>query len=241
MPDWGNMALRALGSILFLFVLTRILGKKQISQLTFFEYVTGIVIGDLAGFISTDLENNYWHGVTSMLVWFIVPLAGEKLAMKNRRIRGWLEGKGTVVVQDGQVLERNLGKERYTADELLEQLRGKGVFNPADVEFAILEASGDLSVLLKEEHQPLTPAALGMKRQRRKPPQAVVMDGEILTEGLRYLGLDREWLGRELEKLGHASEQIFLAVADQDGGLFVDLYKDKIPERKQRRIRKNNW
>ncbi|WP_438446170.1 DUF421 domain-containing protein [Gorillibacterium sp. sgz5001074] len=241
MPDWGYMAVRALGSITFLFVLTRILGKKQISQLTFFEYVTGIVIGDLAGFMSTDLENNYWHGVTAMLVWFIVPLAAEKLAMKSRRVRGWLEGRGTVVIQDGRVLERNLGKERYTADELLEQLRTKGVFNPADVEFAILEASGELSVLLKDERQPLTPASLGMKPGRKKPPQAVMMDGEVLEDGLEYLNLDRTWLMRELEKRQFVPGQIFLAVADQDGGLYIDVYRDQVPPRKRRRLRKNNW
>lgn len=241
MPEWGVIGVRAFGSLLFLFVITRILGKKQISQLTFFEYVTGIVIGDLAGFMTTDLENNYFLGVTALLVWFIIPLLGEKMAMKNRWIRAWFDGKGTVVIQDGEILDANLGKERYTVDELQEQLRTKGVFNPEDVEFAILEASGKLSVLLKEDRQALTPADLGIRKPRKKPPQAIIMDGIVLEDGLEYLGLAREWLQKELEKLGTTPPEIFMAVADQDGGLFVDYYKDKIPANKRRRIRKNNW
>lgn len=238
MPDWSIMAVRALGSMIMLFVLTRILGKKQISQLTFFEYVTGIVIGDLAGFLSTDIQANYMHGVTAMLVWFAVPLLAESLALKSKTLRYWLEGKGTVFIQDGKVMEDNLRKERYTGDELLEQLRSKGVFNPDEVEFAILESSGELSILKKEEYQTLTPNNVGLRVKRRVAPQAVIIDGKIQHEGLSVLGLDRTWLDGELERLGHAADRVFLGVADRDGGLYLDFYKDKLQDRKQRRIRR---
>jgi uncharacterized membrane protein YcaP (DUF421 family) len=239
-PDWGIMAIRALGSMIMLFVLTRILGKKQISQLTFFEYVTGIVIGDLAGYMSTDIRANYMHGATAMLVWFAVPLAAESLAMKSKTLRYWLEGKGTVIIRDGKVLEDNLRKERYTGDELMEQLRTKGVFNPAVVEFAILEASGELSVLMKEEHQALTSHSVGLRPDRKVPPQAVIMDGQILHEGLSFLGFECAWLEGELERLGHTRDRIFLAVADGDGSLYLDFYEDKLPSGKKRRVRRRS-
>nr|WP_310499103.1 DUF421 domain-containing protein [Paenibacillus qinlingensis] len=213
---------------MFLFVLTRILGKKQISQLTFFEYVIGITLGDLAGNISTDVEANYFHGVIAILVWVLVPLVLELLTLKSKTLRGWFEGNGRVLIKDGKVLEGNLRKERYTGDELLEQLRTKGVFRVADVEFAMLESSGDLSILLKSENQPLTPKHLGMKLAIEKPTQAVMMDGVIQDEPLAAAGKSRGWLHTELDKLGVAKENVFLGQVNTDGELTVDLFDDKL-------------
>jgi uncharacterized membrane protein YcaP (DUF421 family) len=238
MLGWGQITIRAVGALIMLFVMTRILGKKQISQLTFFEYITGIVIGDLAGFLSTDVEADYMHGVIAMIVWFSIPLLAELLAMKSKMVRNLLEGKGTVFIKSGKVLEKNLRKERYTTDELLEQLRTKSVFNPADVEFAILEASGDLSVLLKEENQPLTPKDIGQHPKRVQPPQAVIMDGTIQDEGLNALGFNRQWLEKRLQQLGTKLDDVFLAVVDENGGMYTDFYKDKFkPPGNRRKIR----
>jgi uncharacterized membrane protein YcaP (DUF421 family) len=228
MPDWTNIVVRSLVALSTLFLLTRILGKKQISQLTFFEYVLGITLGDLAGVISTDIEGNFLNGLTALIVWFIVPFSLEMLALKNKKLRQWFEGKGTVVIREGKVLENNLKKERFSADELLEQLRSKSIFKVADVEFAMLEASGDLSVLLKKEHQPLTPAHLGIKVGPEKSPQAVIMDGKIEDEPLTQLGLNRGWLHTELDKLGVTEENVFIGQVDSYGQLYVDLYDDKL-------------
>lgn len=228
MPDWILIAIRALGTLMFLFVLTRILGKKQISQLTFFEYVIGITLGDLAGNISTDVEANYSHGVIAILVWVMVPLVLELLTLKSKTLRGWFEGNGRILIKDGRILEGNLKKERYTGDELLEQLRTKGVFRASDVEFAMLETSGDLSILLKSDSQPLTPKHFGMKLAIEKPTQAVIMDGVIQNEPLAAAGKSIGWLKTELEKLGVAKENVFLGQVDTHGELTIDLFDDKI-------------
>ncbi|MBD0379037.1 DUF421 domain-containing protein [Paenibacillus sedimenti] len=211
-----------------MFVFTRILGKKQISQLTFFEYVTGIAIGDLAGVVSTDLDSHYSYGLIAMFIWFIVPLVLEMLTLKSKTLRHWFEGTGTMLVKDGKILEDNLKKERYTADELLEQLRTKSVFKVADVEFAMLETSGELSVLLKSEHQPLTPKHIGLKLVTEKPAQAVIMDGVIQDEPLATAGKSRGWLHSELDKIGVTKENVFLGQVDTYGVLMVDLYDDKL-------------
>lgn len=224
--DWLHIALKSLGAIVMLFILTRILGKKQISQLTFFEYITGITLGELAGFISTDLENHYMHGVTALLVWFCVPLLVELVTLKSKTLRQWFEGKGTILIEKGKVLEKNLKKERYTADELLEQLRTKSVFNMADVEFAVLEASGELSVLLKKENQPLTPKHLGIKVAPERETQAVIIDGNYMDEPLSTAGFNREWLDTELEKIGVIKDNVFIGQVDSYGQLYVDLYDD---------------
>lgn len=241
MSGWGIIAIRAVGALIMLFAMTRILGKKQISQLTFFEYITGIVIGDLAGYISTDLEADYMHGVTAMVVWFSIPLLAELLALKSKNVRILLEGKGTIFIQAGKILEKNLRKERYTTDELLEQLRTKSVFNPADVEFAILESSGDLSVQLKEENLPLTPKAVGLHPKRVRPPQAVILDGTVQDEGLAAMGLNRQWLRKRLEQAGVQTEDVFMAVVDEHGGMYTDFYKDKIKvSGRRRKVRGRN-
>ncbi|TCZ77258.1 DUF421 domain-containing protein [Paenibacillus albiflavus] len=211
-----------------MFIFTRILGKRQISQLTFFEYITGITIGDLAGFISTDIEANYLHGLSALMMWFIIPFTIEWWMMKQRRMRIVFEGKDRVLIQDGKILEDNLKKERITGDELLEQLRMKDVFDLTEVEYAVLETSGALSVLLKPEFRPLTPLHMQMKVPGERQPIEVIMDGEVLNEGLRLAGFTREWLFTELDKLGVTQANVFLAQVDAFGQLYVDVYDDTL-------------
>jgi len=166
--------------------------------------------------------------MVAMLTWFLIPYLAEWLTMKNRTMRVWFGGKETAVIKDGKILEDNLKKERFSADELMEQLRSKGVFNAADVEFATLEATGVLSVMLKPENQPLTPKHLGMLIPAHRQPLIVIMDGKLLDEGLANSGFTREWLQTELDKLGLAPNNVFLGQVDAFGQLYVDLYDDSI-------------
>jgi hypothetical protein len=119
-------------------------------------------------------------------------------------------------------------KERLTSDELMEQLRKKNVFKVADVEFAVMEPSGDINVLLTRENQPLTPKHLGIKVGPEQEPQMVIMDGKIMDEPLATIGLSRQWLNTELEKLGVTVENVYLGQVDSYGQLDVDLFDDQI-------------
>lgn len=228
MPGWLEIVVRALSAFVMLFIITRILGKKQISQLTFLEFIIGITLGELAGFLSTDVEAHFLHGVIALAVWFVVPLGLEFLMLKSKKLRQLIEGGGRVVIKEGKVLEDNMKKERLSADELLEQLRGKNVFNFADVEFAVMETNGELSVLLKKDKQPLTPSHLGIKTVNEVEPQTVIMDGKYLDEPLATLGLSRGWLHAELEKIGVTVENVFLGQVDAYQQVYVDLYDDKL-------------
>ncbi len=125
MPDWLEIALRTLLAIVVLFVMTKILGKRQVSQLSLFEYITGITIGSLAAYVSLDLESTWYLGLVSMAVWVGVSLAMEFLQLKSKTARNILDSKTTVLIKDGKVLEDNLKKERLTTDELMELLRKK--------------------------------------------------------------------------------------------------------------------
>ncbi|MFC0212755.1 DUF421 domain-containing protein [Paenibacillus chartarius] len=226
MPEWSMIIFRSLGAVVILFVVTRILGKKQISELTFFEYIMGITLGELAGFLSTDIEAHYLYGIIAMTIWFAVPLLAEKYTMKSKWLRNLMEGKGTVMIRNGKILEDNLRKERYTGGELLEQLRSKGVFKVADVEFAMLETDGQLSVLLKKEQQPLTAASLGLKLKPEQEPQCVIMEGIVSDQALAAAHKTRGWLEQELKRIGAQAEEVFMGQVDSNGQLTVDLYND---------------
>jgi uncharacterized membrane protein YcaP (DUF421 family) len=228
MPDWIHIVFRSIGAIVMLFLIVRILGKRQISQLTFFEFILGITLGELAGFLSTDIQANYLHGIVALLTWFIFAFLLELVTLKSMTLRHLFEGRGTVMIKDGKVMEDNLKKERYTGDELMQSLRKKNVFRLADVEFALLESSGDLSVLVKKDNQPITPKHLGIKVSPEQEPQIVINDGNIMDEPLATIGLNREWLNTELEKLGIPVENVFLGQVDASGELFVDLYDDQL-------------
>ncbi|MDV7766044.1 DUF421 domain-containing protein [Peribacillus simplex] len=228
MPEWLEIVLRSLFFLIVLFLITKWLGKKQISQLSFFEYVTGITIGNVGAELATKVEGNIVHGVLSILVFAFAPFIAGLLSMKSKIVRDLVEGKATIFIKDGKVMEDNLKKEKYTTDELLWLLRSKDVFDISTVEFALLEANGDFSVLLKKEDQPLTAKDLKMTVASVKEAQTVIMDGQILDEPLSTIGLNRNWLKTELDKLGVTIENVFLGQANSNGELNVDLFDDKI-------------
>ena len=228
MDGWTMILFRSILFILLLFFTTKILGKKQISELSFFEYIAGITIGSIAGEVVTGLESNIYHGALAMIIFGAVTLGVDFLSLHSKKFRDFVEGKGTVIIKDGKILEENLKKEKYTIDEISALLRQKDIFRVADVEFAVLEPRGNLSALLKRENRPLTPKDLQMKMPSEKEPQTVIMDGSILDEALRSAGKSRRWLQMELEKLGVTLENVFLGQIDSYGDLTIDIYDDKI-------------
>ncbi|MBE7125003.1 DUF421 domain-containing protein [Bacillus mycoides] len=228
LPEWTLVILRSVFILIILFAITKWLGKRQISQLSFFEYIAGMTIGDIAAQVSTGLDSKFFHGVFAILIFAVVPFFTGILSLKNKTARDFFEGKSTVLIKDGKILEDNLKKEKYTSDELLELLRGKNAFSVADVEFAVLEPSGELNVLLKKDRQPLTAKDISLKVPNEKEPQTVIMDGNVLDEPLSASGHNRAWLHAELEKLGVVIENVFLGQVDSYGQLTIDIYNDKL-------------
>jgi uncharacterized membrane protein YcaP (DUF421 family) len=228
MPDWLNITLRALGALVYLFILARIIGKRQIRQLTYIEYIVGISIGSIAAFMATEMDGPIYHSIIALTIFAMFPVVMEWLSLKSKVIRDFVEGKSTILIKDGKILEDNLKKERMTVEDLMEHLRMKNAFKVADVEFAVMETTGEVSVLLKSQHQPVTPKHLGLQVSPAEEPQAVILDGVIMDEPLATLGLNRNWVRAELEKAGVALENVFLGQVDKGGQLYLDLYDDKI-------------
>lgn len=228
MPEWLNIIIRSFILLVVLFLITKWLGKKQLSEMNIFEYITGIVIGSLVAMFAADIDSNLAHGFAALFVWFVIPLAVDFFSQKSKTFRNLIQGKSTVFIQDGKIMEDNLKKEHYTTDDLLEKLRDDQIFKAADVEFAVLEPSGSLNILPKKENQPLTAKVLGMNLATEKEPETVIMDGKVLLEPLTNLSLNTNWLETELDKIDVSIENVFLGQADTDGQLTVDLYDDKI-------------
>lgn len=228
MPDWLDIVIRSVVAFAYLFILTKIIGKRQIRQITYIEYIVGISIGSIAAFMATDMDGPIYHSLIALTIFALFPVLLEWLSLKSKTVRNLVQGNATILIKDGKILEDNLKSERMTTEDLLEHLRMKNVFRVADVEFALMETSGDLSVLLKSQHQPMTPQQLGLKVSPAEEPQTVIMDGVILDEPLANNGLNRNWVRAELEKAGVALENVFLGQVDKGGQLYLDLYDDKL-------------
>ncbi len=228
MADWLQILLRSFSLVIILFFVTKWLGKKRIRQLSIFDYITGFVLGSVVALISLETSINYFYGVMAIFVWFIVPFAFDFLSLKSKTIRNFIEGRSTVIIKDGKIMEDNMKKERFTTEDLLYHLRSKNIFEVADVEFALLEPTGELTVLPKTDSTPITAKDLNVKMPPKKEPQTVIMDGTIILESLANLSLNPNWLNLELQKMNVTIENVFLGQVDSDGQLSVDLYDDKI-------------
>lgn len=228
MPEWLNILIRSAGLFILTLLLVRLIGKRQTSRLTFFDLVTAIIIGVIAASISLNLVRNLANGLVALAVWTIFPALIYLLSIKYKTVRDIVQGKETILVNHGKVLEDKLMEARLTPEDLLSQLRRKNVFNFADVEFAVLEPTGDVSVLLKKDKQPLTAKTASITVAQESVPQTVIMDGIMMDEPLTAMGLNRHWLHTELEKVGVAPENVFIGQVDSAGQLYLDLFDDVI-------------
>ena len=228
MADWINTLLRSIALVFILFFFAKLLGKKHLAKLNIFDYIHSITIGGLAAILTLHIHINFFYGLIALFAWFFIPYLFRLLSVKSKAIRDLIEGKSTIAIQNGKIMEDNLKKEGYTTDDLLQSLREEKVFAVADVEFALIEPTGNISVLPKSNKQPVTAQDLNMTVPMKQAPQTVIMDGEIILESLANLGVNIDWLTTELEKIDLTKENVFLAQVDSDKQLTVDLYDDSL-------------
>lgn len=227
MPEWIEVIWRSSLSVVVLFVMTKLLGKRQVTQLSMFEYITGITIGNLAAYISLDIQSIWYLGLIALSVWVVASLCIEYVTIKSKTARDIIDGKARVLIKKGKIMEESLKKERLTIDELQEKLREKNVFRTADVEFALIESNGEINVQLKTENQPVTAKLLGIAAPNEDVPQTVIMDGKVLERSLEEIGKNKAWLDKKLNQLGTRAEAVFVGQADRSGQLNIDLFDDK--------------
>lgn len=228
MPGWIAVIVKSVGLLVGVLLITRLLGKKNLSQVTPFYLIVYVVIGVLAAILSLNLVPQWSNGFIALVVWALLPLAMTFISIRSKWFHDLIEGKARIFIKQGKLMEENMQKERYTPEELLRQLRAKNIFSMADVEFAVLEPTGEINAMLKADKQPIAAKDLGEKVPSQSEPQTVILDGVIMDESLTNLGLNRQWLEIELDKLAMAPENIFLAQVNSFGELYIDLFDDAI-------------
>lgn len=227
MPELLLILIRSIVAFLLLFLMTRIMGKKQISQLTFFDYCVGITIGSIAATMSVDQNVKALNGMMSLLIWGLFPIVLAYLGMKSNLLSRITDGKATIVIKKGKVLENNMRKNLMNSNELMLLLREKGIFEVNDVEMAVLETNGQLSVLPKTDKKPITAKDMGISLESEHGPSILIMDGKVMHKSLKNLGYPYEWLIGEINKQGaNKVEEVFLAQINSKGDLYIDLYDD---------------
>jgi len=224
--DIAVVLLKAVPLFFLLLYLTRLLGKKLISQLTFFDFVAGITLGSVTANTLTG-RVPLVIGIVSLIAWSGLTLLIDLLVLKSLPARKIIDGEPTIVIQNGKILDWNMRRNRYNLDDLMTQLRSKNIFDPAQVEFAILEPDGKLSVLPKAQYQPLTPADLKMSMAYQGLATVLVKDGVVMERNLRRNNLTEDWLMTELKRRGIENvSDVFYATLDTSGNLFIDLKHD---------------
>ena len=202
----------------------RLMGKRQIGQLEPSEFVLSLLIADLAAVPMQDFGIPIIMGVIPIVTLLCLSTILSVLTVKSIRIRALLCSRPSIVVQDGRILSREMVNNRFTVDELMEELRVVGVTDLETVKYAVLETTGRISVILRKEEQPPTAADLGVSVEENGLPVIVISDGRILTENLKVRNLSDQWLGQQLSgRKIEVISQVFLMTVDEAGKVYLSL------------------
>jgi len=232
MEETVVVIVRAIIAFFTLLIYTRLLGKQQMGNLTYFDYINGITIGSIGGTVATDLSSKAWVHWVGLTVFIILTFVFQWSTLKNRYFSKVVDGEPTVVIQNGKILEQNLSSIRVKFDELMMLLRQKNIFDITQVEYAILEPDGNLSVLPKAEYQPLTPKDMGIPVSTSGLITELIIDGVILDQNLEQQSKNKDWLKQQLlaQGIGDIKEVSFAALLP-NGQLYVDRFKDDVSKK----------
>lgn len=218
---------RALILYLVVVVVMRVMGKRQIGQLQPFELAIAIMISELAAIPMQNTGIPLINGIVPIMTLLVAQILMSFLSMKSIKARALICGKPSVLIENGRIREKELRREMYTLNDLLEQLRINSVPNIADVEFAILETNGQLSIIPKSQKRPLNPRDMNIPTSYEGLSLDLIIDGKVNTDNLRKTKLDEKWLDTEINRLGFSGpEEILFASIDSDGNLY---YQKKLP------------
>lgn len=209
-----DVILRCLVSLITLFFVTKMIGKKQVSQFSLFDYVIGISIGNFAAEMALNLDSEYLHGTVAVIVFGIVAYLVSILTLKNLKLRKFFIGDPTIIIEDGKILYKNLKRTKFDINDLLEECRINGYFDISEIDYALMEANGKISFLPKTDYQQPTNKDLNIKKQKTGLCANLIIDGQIIHESLRIMHKDEAWLKHEIKIKGYALEDIILATLD---------------------------
>ena len=209
----------ALLSVVALFVIAKIMGHKQVAQLDFFDYVSGITIGSIGAELATNLEEP-WKPLIALGIYGGISVMLSLLTHKFPKTRKYINGTPTILMDNGKLYRKNLKKAKHDLSEFMLLCREQGYFDLNEIQTVVFEHNGKLSILPKAANRPATPEDLKITANATHIGVEVIMDGRIMGENLKRMGLDEKWLGKQLKIQGYKSaKDVFLAVCDSDKNL----------------------
>ena len=227
LPQIGMTVLTALLSIVVMFLLTKLMGTKQVSQMTMFDYVTGITVGSIAAELATELEEPA-KPLTAMVVYGLVAVLISIITCKSLKLRAWITGKPLVLLENGVIYRENLKKAKLDLNEFLTYCRIGGWFDLSQLQTAVLEHNGSVSFLPKEKDRPATPTDLDLSPKQSNLQTPFIMDGQLLRDNIHQAGKAEVWVRRSLLGQGYQNErEVFLAVWDGNEKLTVFPMEEK--------------
>lgn len=217
-----DVLIRAILSLITLFLVTKLLGKKQVSQLSLFDYVIGISIGNFAAEMTINLETQEINGIFAVLIFGIIAYIVSYLTMKSMKIRKFFIGVPTIIIDNGKFIESNLMKYKMDVNDVLEQCRINGYFDISQIKYALLEANGNLSIMPKEKYRPVTPNDMNLKVSKEDLCANVIIDSKIMQDNLSKIKKDKDWLIQQLKVQGYTDlSNILLATVDINEKLMI--------------------
>ena len=212
--DLLQVTLRAVLSLVTLFLVTKMLGKKQVSQLSLFDYVVGISIGNFAAEMTINLDSHILYGTLAVIIFGAIAYIISILTMKSIVLRRFFMDIPTVIIENGILLEESLKKVKYDINDFLEQCREQGYFDISEIAYAIMESSGKISILPKSENAPVTKKDLKIKSSPSSLVANVIIDGKIMDNNLKAMNKDEKWLLKKVKDQKADINNILLATLD---------------------------
>lgn len=213
---------KGIASIIVLFIFTKIMGRKQVSQLNMFDYIIGITIGSIASEMTMAKEIDFWEGSLGISIYALAAFFISEWTMKSITARRLIIGTPCMVIQKGKILEKSLRKSRLDINDLLQEARNNGYFDLSQIEYGIMEANGIISFLPKSKYAPLTPNDIKIKTTYTGICDNLVIDSKIMKNHLKRIHKDEKWLMTRLKKEGYENlENILLVICDSDEKLTI--------------------
>lgn len=213
---------QSLFSVITLLILTKLMGYRQVSHLSMFDYINSITIGSIAAEMATNLEGDYLKPFTAMIIYAAFAILLSKISQKSISLRRLINGKAIILYLHGEIFNQNLKKAKMDIDEFLVECRINGYFDLSQIEAVILEPNGKISILPITENKPATPKDLGIVPTQEEMFANVIVDGQILKYNLKHIGKDQKWLEQQLaiHNINHVKD-VFLAICDRQGHFHV--------------------
>ncbi len=222
---------RSIVLYIIVLIVMRLMGKREIGQLQPFELAIAIMIADLASIPMTDIGIPISNGIIPICGLLVMHLLISSINIKSRKMRELICGKPTILIYQGRIDEQKLKKERFTINELQEKLRSSNVMDLGDVEYAILETSGDITVIQKPNKRNLIPEDLGLMPDYEGISYNLVVDGKVISENLRMIDKDYEWLKKQVQKFNIKPEEALIVSINGRGNIFCQKKEQGIEKK----------